>query len=103
MRGFFMGNRHPSESDAMRAALLFTLLLSGPALAWEGHDQQSKTNVDIDRGTMIKSGETIRFYDYAAGEYRNARIIAVSFRKGLMDIEVHDESSGQPRTLVMQR
>ncbi|HSX70617.1 MAG TPA: hypothetical protein VLF16_06760 [Pseudomonas sp.] len=28
-------------------------------------------NVDIDQSTLIRTGATLRFYDYGAGEYRS--------------------------------
>jgi hypothetical protein len=86
----------------MRAALIVALLLSGPASAWEVQDLESGANIDIDRGTVVKTGETIRFYDYGVGEHHTGRITAISFRKGAMDVEVHDDKSDRLRTLVMK-
>jgi len=87
----------------MRTALLALLLASGPASAWEGRDLDSDAKVDIERGVLVKNGETIRFYDHGAAEYRTGRITAIAFRQGVMDVEVHDEQSGRARTLVMRR
>ncbi|MBD9414650.1 DUF5334 family protein [Pseudomonas sp. PDM16] len=86
----------------MRAILLSTLLLSGPVSAWQGQDLKTGANIDVDRGAVIRNGESIKFYDYGAGEYRTGRITGISFRKGVMDVEIHDEKSDQSRTLVME-
>lgn len=99
MRGFFLPF---AEEHPMRAVLLTILLLSGPASAWEGKDLDTGANVDIDQGTLIRTGATIRFYDYGAGEYRSGLVTAISVHKGTMDVQIDDEKSERSRTLAIE-
>ncbi len=83
-------------------ALWAALSPAGLVLAWNGHDQQTKTPVDVDRGALVKNGETLRFYDYDMGEYRTGIITAISFHKSVIDVEIRDEVTGELRFLTLE-
>lgn len=83
------------------AALLATFL-SLPVLAWDGYDYESGDYVEIESGNLVRSGETIEFYDYDSGEYRSADVESISRFGSSVEVEVYDHDSGEYRTLEME-
>jgi len=79
------------------------LVLSSPpiAFAWDGVDGESGGAVEIERGNLVRSGETIEIYDHEAGEYRDVDVESVERTGNTVEIEVYDTDSGQYRTFEM--
>lgn len=81
--------------------LLLTALLSAPALAWDGYDNDAGGYVEIEPGNRVRTGETIDFYDYGAGEYRTGSVESINRFGGIVEVEVYDYETNEYRTLEM--
>ncbi len=84
----------------------FALAISGlafctPANAWDGTDTNTGASVEIDRGQLVRSGETIEVYDSNAGEYKSYDVDAINRTGRTVDIEATDTNTGESTTLEM--
>lgn len=56
-------------------SLVFTISLliifSIQSYAWNGFDHDQTNYIEIDKGELVREGETIEFFDYNSSEYRN--------------------------------
>ncbi len=53
----------------------FLLLLSSQAEAWNGFDYETKNNIDIGPGNLVREGQVIEFYDTQDDSYHGAQVI----------------------------
>lgn len=86
----------------MRAMWIVLTLLSGPVLAWDGYDSDAGDSVSIESGNLVRPGETIEFYDYGSGEYREADVESINRYGSSVEVEVYDHDSGEYRTFEME-
>ncbi|EZH79571.1 hypothetical protein AU05_17325 [Ectopseudomonas composti] len=86
----------------MRFLLIGLFLFSGVALAWDGYDYDAGSDVSIESGNLVRPGETIEFYDYGSGEYRDADVESINRYGGSVEVEVYDHDSGEYRTFEME-
>lgn len=87
----------------MRMLALGMLLLTPLAFAWDGTDQESGADIEIDAGNLVREGEVIDYYDYGSGDYHSGNVESVeSNGDGTVDVEVYDETSGEYRTFEME-
>lgn len=82
--------------------LLFPLV----AWAWEGFDWESGNFVEIEPGSTVEPGETIEFYDWDDGEYKEGTVMDV--RESGIDVEVdilvdEDDEEDEDRTFSMDK
>ncbi len=84
-------------------ALIFIAMLSviRPALAWDGYDYEKGSSVEIEKGSLVREGEDIEYFDYDEGEYRAGEVQSVDRFGSSVEIEVQDDESGETRTLDM--
>lgn len=83
---------------------LFVLLMalgSGSALAWDGIDSDAGGAIEIEKGNLVRQGETIDFYDHDSGEYRSADVESISRYGSTVEVEVYDNDAGEYRTFEM--
>ena len=52
-------------------------LMSLTAFAWDGTDSESGADVEIERGTLVRSGRNIEYFDYRAGDYKSATVESI--------------------------
>lgn len=81
--------------------LLAALTLSVTAQAWDGVDNESGADIEIEKGNLVRPGESIEYYDYGAGEYRDADVESINRDSGSVEVEVYDNESGEYRTFEM--
>lgn len=81
--------------------MMLVLLSCSPALAWDGYDYESGSNIEIDSGNLVRSGNDIEIYDYGAGEYKDVEVQSIYDYGGSTVIEVYDYDSGEYRELEM--
>ena len=85
-----------------RALLVSAGLLTPlPTLAWDGYDYESGSQVEIDKGNLVREGEEIEYYDYGSGEYRSGEVQDVQSSGSGAEVEVYDHESGEYRTFEM--
>lgn len=77
------------------------LVFCTPANAWDGTDTNTGASVEIDRGQLVRSGETIEVYDSNEGAYKTYDIDSISRTGGTVEIEATDTNSGDSTTLEM--
>jgi hypothetical protein len=84
--------------------LLSTLLilLANNSYAWEGYDYEKETDIEIEKGNLVRSGKDIEFYDYEAGEYRDAEVLGIHRDGSKVTIDVYDYDSGENREFEME-
>ena len=87
---------------------LCTLVIAGafvcsPAYAWDGWDGSSGANVEIERGTLVRPGENIEYYDYSRGEYRSVEVESIRQYGSSVEVEVFDSDAGEYRILDMDK
>jgi hypothetical protein len=77
--------------------LIAMLLLSCPAVAWDGYDYETGNYIEIEKGNLVRSGNDIEIYDYQTGTYKNVEVQSVSSD----EVEVYDYETGEYRTFDM--
>jgi hypothetical protein len=80
---------------------LSLVVLPTAVFAWDGVDEQTGGAVEIEKGNLVRSGETIEIYDSNAGEYRDVEVQDVQRYGGSVEVEVYDSETGETRTLEM--
>ena len=87
-----------------RAFGVATLVLcsSFPAYAWDGYDWDSGSFIEIERGNKVRHGLDIEYFDYSAGEYRNAEVVEISRSGHTVEVEVIDQETGEYRVFEME-
>ncbi len=88
----------------MRTFLAVALLIGSSAsgaLAWDGVDSSTGNAVEIEKGNLVRRGETIELYDSATGDYRDVDVQSIQRNGNAVDVEVYDNESGEYRTLEM--
>lgn len=80
---------------------IITLLFISPALAWDGYDWDNGGYIEVERGNLVREGETIEIYDWDAGEYRDVEVEDINTYGGSVELEVYDTETGEYRTFDM--
>ena len=81
---------------------IFILMISTQAVAWDGYDYESGSDVEIEQGNLVRPGEEIEFYDYGSGEYRYGDVESIDSNGSSVEVEVYDQESGEYRTFEME-
>lgn len=76
-------------------------LLSLSSFAWDGTDSETGASVEIEPGTLVRSGISVDYFDYNAGEYKSATVEAVRRVGRTVKVDVIDDDTGEARTLEM--
>lgn len=86
-----------------KVALSF-LLLASPlyATAWEGTETESGNDVEIEKGNLVRTGETIEYFDNNDGEYKSVTIDDINRYGDTVEIEATDDDTGESVTLEME-
>lgn len=85
----------------MKKILIIALLLSvSKSEAWNGYDWDNGTYVEIEKGNLMREGETIDFYDYDTG-YGSLDIDSIERSGSHVEIEGTDNETGETRTFEM--
>ncbi len=83
-------------------ALFVVLVAWSPGWAWDGYDYGKGGYVEIGRGNLVRSGETIEIYDWTSGTYKDVEVQSVDERGGSVEVEIYDPEAGEYRTLDME-
>jgi len=82
-------------------AALIIFGLASQVYAWSGYDNESGSSVEIDKGNLVRPGETIDYYDTESGEYKTADVEAIQSYGVGTEVEIYDHDSGEYRTFSM--
>ena len=83
-------------------AILVLLIITTSAFAWDGYDYDQGAYIEIDKGNLVRAGETIEIYDYNDGTYKDVDVESVNESGNSVEIEVYDPQSGEYRTFDME-
>ncbi|WP_245441911.1 DUF5334 family protein [Rhizobium phaseoli] len=83
------------------AVLGIFLAATASCLAWDGVDSETGASVEIGKGNLVRSGETIEIFDQESGEYRDVDVQSIQRSGSSIEVEVYDSESGEYRTLEM--
>lgn len=86
----------------MKKILLISLLISN-LFSWSGYDHENDTDIEIEQGNLVRSGNDIEYYDYNDGEYKNAQVDSIRSYGNSVELNVIDEETGEYRTFEMER
>ena len=79
------------------------LLSASTAFAWDGYDWEKGSDVEIDKGNLVRPGLEIEIYDHGDGEYRTVEVESIRNVGSVVEVEVYDSDAGEHRTLEMER
>ncbi|MCD1265536.1 hypothetical protein B5M44_11610 [Shinella sumterensis] len=87
----------------MFAVAAFAVAFVGSnALAWDGVDSSTGGAVEIEKGNLVRRGETIEIYDSSSGSYRDVDVESIQRYGNSVEVEVYDSESGEYRTFEME-
>lgn len=87
----------------MKRVLMFLLLAASfSSAAWDGYDYDNGSNIEIDKGNLVRQGSDIEYYDYSSGEYRTGEVQSVERSGSSVEVEVQDSETGEIRTFDME-
>lgn len=77
------------------------LIYCAPSMAWNGYDYDRGNYVEIERGNLVREGQTIEYYDYSTGNYSTGDVTDITRYGSSVEVEVYDYDSGEYRTFDM--
>lgn len=69
-------------------------------MSWDGYQSESGNYVEIEKGNLVRAGETIEIYDYDEG-YKYVEVYDVDRIGSTVYIEAYDYNSGEFINLEM--
>ena len=71
------------------------------AQAWSGYDYETKTEIDIGQGNLVREGSLIQFYDSKDDNFHTARINFMQSSAGGTELNLLDLDTKKERNFVM--
>lgn len=71
--------------------------------AWSGYDVENNTEIEIERGNLVRSGREIEIFDYSDGSYKDVGVESIQRLDNAVEIEVYDYQGNEYRTFEMDR
>ena len=84
-------------------AILFLIISTNAAHAWEGYDYESRDRIDIGPGNLVREGLAIQFYDINADDYHTAKVVLMESVAGGTRITMQDLDTKKERIFIMQQ
>lgn len=85
--------------------LAVALAISAPAsnvLAWDGTDNETGANIEIEKNNLVREGRDIEIFDHADGSYRDVEVQSIRRSGSSVELEVYDNGTAQYRTFEME-
>jgi len=80
---------------------LFFLNFAKKAQAWSGYDYETKTEIDIGQGNLVREGNFIEFYDSKDDNFHSAKINFMQLSAGGVEVSVIDLDTKKERNFIM--
>ena len=80
---------------------LIIVLISTPALSWDGYDWDTGEYIDIQRGELVRPNREIEVYNYGTGDYETYTVERIKHKGHKTEVEVYDYDKGEYRTFEM--
>ena len=71
------------------------------AQAWSGYDYETKTEIDIGQGNLVREGSLIQFYDSKDDNFHTAKINFMQSSAGGIEVNLLDLDTKKERNFVM--
>jgi hypothetical protein len=81
--------------------LIFSSFFIKNAQAWSGYDYETKTEIDIGEGNLVREGSLIQFYDSKDDNFHSAKINFMQSSAGGVEINLIDLDTKKERNFVM--
>ena len=82
-------------------SLVIGFLFFTPAVAWDGYDYENGGYVEIEKGNLVRSGQSIEVFDYNTGAYHDVSVESINRLGGSVEVEVFDYNTMGYRTFEM--
>lgn len=97
-------SRPDTECPITRLLLVMgiVLLTALSVFAWDGYDYDEGSYIEIEKGNLVREGETIEIYDYNDGSYRDVEVESIDSYGSSVEVEVYDYETGEYSTFEME-
>ncbi len=89
----------------MRQLLLVAIaaltLSSSQAMAWDGYDWDTNSDITIESGNLVRQGQEIEYYDWSESEYKYGDVERIDRIGNTVEVEIYDYQEGEYRTFEM--
>jgi len=82
--------------------IFYLTIIPTSAIAWDGYDSDSGSQIEIQKRNLVRQGKDIDFYDYEEGEYGSGRVISITKNGRGARVEIEDDETGEERTFYME-
>lgn len=83
--------------------ILMIGLFATSLFSWSGYDYDNGSDIEIDKGNLVRSGKDIEYYDYKDSEYRDAQVNNIRSYGNSIEVEVYDYDNQEYRTFEMEK
>jgi len=70
--------------------------------AWTGYDYESKTEIEISEGNLVREGMVFQFYESKIDNYHTAKVLFIDAVAGGTKIQLQELDSDKERTFIMK-
>jgi len=85
----------------LASLIIFVKFFVRDSYAWSGYDYESKTEIDIGQGNLVREGNVIQFYDSKDDNFHTAKINFMQSSAGGVEINLVDLDTKKERNFVM--
>lgn len=71
--------------------ILITFINFNLCNAWDGYNWEKGSNIEIEKGNLVRTGLDIEIYHWDTSEYRNEEVLSIS--NG--ELETYDYDTGE--------
>ena len=79
---------------------IFFLFSFSPSFSWEGYDYNKGAYIEIEKGNLVRDGETIEFYEYGEG-YKTLNVDSIEKNGSYVYIIGTDSETSEEREFEM--
>ena len=85
----------------LSSLLIYLSFFIKKAQAWSGYDYETKTEIDIGQGNLVREGSLIQFYDSKDDNFHTAKINFMQSSAGGVELNLLDLDTKKERNFVM--
>ncbi len=82
-------------------SIVFLSFFAKKAQAWSGYDYETKTEIDIGQGNLVREGSLVEFYDSKDDNFHSAKINFMQSSAGGVEINVFDLDTKKEQNFIM--
>ena len=85
----------------LNSSLILSIFFAKNAQAWSGYDYETKTEIDIGQGNLVREGSLIQLYDSTDDNFHTAKINFMQSSAGGVEMNLIDLDTKKERNFVM--